>query len=81
MTIDLRSGAGRWAFTLRPQANEAPGFTMELARCPPLPAAGAVELAALLGVPAGRVFVRKGEFPPFAEDCRDRTLRSVNKEV
>jgi hypothetical protein len=37
------------------------------------------ELGALLGLPPDSVRVR--EFPAFAEDCRDRSLPSVNEEV
>jgi hypothetical protein len=39
------------------------------------------ELAALLGLPPGSVRFGDGEFPAFAEDSRDWTLPSLNKEV
>jgi hypothetical protein len=39
------------------------------------------ELAELLGLPPDSVRVQNGHTPVFAEDCRDWTLPSLNKEV
>ncbi|MDR3247580.1 MAG: hypothetical protein LBT39_02235 [Treponema sp.] len=61
-------------------------FSLELARDPALAPARQKaleqELAALLGMDAEQVHIREaGEFLLFAEDKRDWTLRSINKEV
>jgi hypothetical protein len=39
------------------------------------------ELAGLLDLPPDSVRIRNGQIPVFAEDSRDRTLPSLNKEV
>jgi hypothetical protein len=61
-----------------------PSLSLEVSRCPPFrPGEGESlgrELAGLLGLAPGKPRIR-GEFPPLAEDSRDWTLPSLDKEV
>jgi hypothetical protein len=76
MTMDIQSKESRWVFTLR-TAPRGP-YSLELTRCPAATEALEQRAAKLLG--AVRV-QKNNEFSLFAEDNRDWTLRSVNKEV
>ncbi|MDR0730792.1 MAG: hypothetical protein LBF63_03925, partial [Treponema sp.] len=75
-----------WSFILR-MDTAAPGGTqspsLEISCYPAQTRTEALErkLAEILGLPPESVRVRNGQFPVFAEDSRDWTLSSVNKEV
>ncbi|MDR3249084.1 MAG: hypothetical protein LBT39_09905, partial [Treponema sp.] len=90
MIMDIQGKESRWVFILRTGENALLGDrsaapdTCTLARYPAPTKAEAKALertaAEMLGL--GAVRVRKDdEFPLFAEDNRDWTLRSINKEV
>jgi hypothetical protein len=75
-----------WSFILRLDTAEPAGAQSPLLEvfCYPAQArteALEQELAEILGFPPESVRVRGGQFPVFAEDSRDWTLFSVNKEV
>jgi hypothetical protein len=81
MNLDIHGGEepGSWSFQLW----DTPRLEVF---CHPAPAPSGTEaleeeLRALLDFPPDSVRVRGGEFPAFAEDSRDRSLPSVNKEV
>jgi hypothetical protein len=95
MVMDVRGAEDCWTFKLCPtgvgsRASEVraagdqdasvvpPGFSLEVSRYPARPGKKARELAALLGLELIR---ETAEYPSFAEDNRDWTLRSLNKEV